>query len=102
MRETANTRRLVAYAVAGLAPGVSLLARLRIGPEVMDEHALYIVFCPAVMIAAYLGGFRTGLLATLISAAAVAYFFLEPPHSFRIATAHDAVGLAFFVLVGTF
>ena len=94
--------RLIAYPVAVLAPAVSLLLRLRVGPEVMDERALYIAFCPAVMIAAYLGGLGPGLLATILSGAAVSYYFLEPIDSFGIHAAHDAVALAFFVLVGAF
>src|SRR3954454_17750474 len=86
--------RLVAYGVAVLAPAVSLLVRLHVSPEVMDERALYIVFCPAVMVAAYLGGFGPGLLATSLSGAAVSFYFLDPPYSFGIHTAHDAVALA--------
>ena len=99
MREKLRTR-LVAYGVAVLAPAVSLLVRLLIGPQVMEERALYITFCPAVMIAAYLGGFRPGMLATLLSAATVDYFFVEPRGSFWIEHAHDGVALVCFVMVG--
>jgi PAS domain S-box-containing protein len=93
--------RLVAYGVAVLATVVTLLVRLLLGPKVMDERALYISFVPAVMIAAYLGGWWPGLLATLLSVGAIDYFFIEPRYTFWIqTTVDDWIGLSFFVLVG--
>jgi two-component system sensor histidine kinase/response regulator len=94
--------RVIAYGLAVLGPAVCLLVRLQVGPQVMDERALYIAFCPAVMLAAYVGGFWPGLLATLLSAAAVLYFFVNPIHNLWVETAHDAVAVVFFVLVGAF
>ena len=46
------------------------------------------------MIAAYFGGLWPGLLATLLSAAAVNYFIIEPRYSFVIANTANAVALA--------
>src|SRR5258705_13099547 len=69
--------RLAAYGVALLATAVSLSVRWPLR-TVLGDRSLYAIFFPAVMIAAYLGGFGPGLLATLLSALAVMYFFLEP------------------------
>ena len=59
--------RLVAYGVAVLATAVSLLARWPLWP-VLGDGVPHMTFFPAVMIAAYFGGFGPGLLATVLSA----------------------------------
>ena len=61
--------RLVAYGVAMLATAVSLLVRWPLWP-VLGDRALYMAFFPAVLIAAYFGGFGPGLLATSLGALA--------------------------------
>ena len=66
----------------------------------VGDRALYITFCPGIMIAAYLGGFWPGLLATLLCASAASFFLLEPRGSFH--SAEDAIALMIFVLVGAF
>src|SRR5439155_5729933 len=58
-------------------------------------------FFPAVMIAAYVGGFWPGLLATLLSAAAANYFLTGQLRSFQVSSVNDAAALVLFVLVGT-
>ncbi len=58
----------------------------------------YITFYPAVILAALYGGFPAGLLATLLSALAVAFFWIEPVGQLTIHHAADAWGLAFFAL----
>jgi PAS domain S-box-containing protein len=58
-------------------------------------------FFPAVMVAAYLGGFWPGLLATLLSAAAANYFLTGQFPSFRATSVDHVVALICFVLVGT-
>jgi PAS domain S-box-containing protein len=99
MHESPRTR-LVAYGVAVLATGVSLLVRWPLWP-VMGHGGRYMTFFPAVMVSAYYGGFGPGLLATFLSALAATYFLTEPCYAFEIASVHDAVGLVLFVLVGT-
>jgi PAS domain S-box-containing protein len=98
MRESTRAR-LVAYGVAVLAPALTLFVRAASMP-VLDDRARYIIFCPAVMIAAYLGGLRPGLLATLICAAAMDFFLIPPLYSFRIEDSYDALALSCFILVG--
>ena len=48
------------------------------------------------MLAALHGGFRAGMLATLFSAAAVDYFWMEPAWTFRIAETKDWAALGVF------
>ena len=85
--------------MALLAPAAALLVRWYLIP-VVGDRALYITFCPGIMIAAYLGGFWPGLLATLLCASAASFFLLEPRGSFH--SAEDAIALMIFVLVGAF
>src|SRR5262245_32479546 len=91
--------RLVAYGMAVLAPAVTLLVEWPLWP-VRGDRVLYMAFFPAVLIAAYLGGFWPGLLTTFLSALAATYFLVDPPDSLAITTVHDAVAVSLFVLVG--
>src|SRR3954471_8976065 len=99
MNETPRAR-LVAYLVAVLAPAVSLLVRWPLW-SLLGDAVPHMTFFPAVMIAAYFGGFWPGLLATLISAAAANYFLTHQLSSFQVTSVNDAVALILFVLVGT-
>ena len=98
MNETPR-RRLVAYGVAVLAPAVSLLVRWLLWP-VMGDAVPHMTFFPAVMIAAYFGGFWPGLLATGLGAVAANYFFTQQLRSFRVTNVNDAAALVLFLLVG--
>src|SRR5947209_5729231 len=93
--------RLVAYGVAVLAPALSLLVRWPLWP-VLGDAVPHMTFFPAVMIAAYFGGFWPGLLATFLSAAAANFFLTGQLRSFHISSANDIAALIIFTLVGTF
>ena len=54
------------------------------------------LFFPAVMIAASYGGRGPGLVATTLSAAAIAYFFMPPYWSFKVGAA-DLIRLVAFI-----
>ena len=75
--------RLVAYGVALLATAVTL--RRSRGPLLLGRcwgtAVLHMAFFPAVMIAAYLGGFWPGLLATVLGALAATVLRSSTPHS---------------------
>src|SRR5438876_11725610 len=81
MHETARAR-LVAYSVAVMAPAVSLLLRWPLAP-VLGDAVPHMTFFPAVMIAAYLGGFWPGLLATILSAFAANFLVPQPRPSLQ-------------------
>jgi PAS domain S-box-containing protein len=98
MRETVGPR-VVAYGVAVLATGGCLLIRWPLWP-VLGETVPHMTFFPAVMIAAYFGGFWPGLLATILSAGAANYFFTGQLRSFHVTGANDMAALTLFVLTG--
>ena len=60
----------------------------------------YILFYPAVFVAAGFGGLGPGVLATLISALLADYFYLEPMGQLAIARTSDSLGLALFAGMG--
>src|SRR6185436_3036740 len=55
-----------------------------------------IFFFPAVAAAAWLGGLRPGIFATLLSSAAAAWAFIEPVGRLNVAGTADFVALASF------
>jgi PAS domain S-box-containing protein len=90
---------VVAYGVAVLATGGCLLIRWPLWP-VLGETVPHMTFFPAVMIAAYSGGFWPGLLATILSAGAANYFLTGQLRSFHLTGANDLAALTLFVLTG--
>src|SRR5262245_25558296 len=91
--------RLVAYGVAVLATGLTVLLRLPL-VQVVGYHAPFMTFLPAVMVSAYLGGLRPGLLATLLGALAADYFFVPPIYSFGMPDVEHLYGEVLFALTG--
>ncbi|MDB5384896.1 MAG: domain S-box [Planctomycetaceae bacterium] len=98
MNETRRTP-LVAYSIAVLGPAVSLLIRWPLW-TVLEDRLPHMTFFPAVALAAYYGGLRSGLLATVLSSLAAGYFLLTTQSSLPLSYTHVAVGFCLFVLVG--
>ncbi|MEA2734872.1 MAG: hypothetical protein QOE14_1323, partial [Humisphaera sp.] len=93
--------RLLAYGVALPILALALILRWRFH-SVLGERALYSSFIPAVMIAAYFGGFWPGFVVTLASAIASNYFIVEPRFTLQLKGTGDDVAMFLFVLSGTF
>jgi PAS domain S-box-containing protein len=91
---------LVSYGVALVATAVSLLIRWPFWP-LLGNAVPQMTFFPAVMIAAYVGGFWPGFVATILSAFAANYFVAEQPTGFHFTRVNDIAALCLFVLVGT-
>src|SRR3977135_4424440 len=100
MNETPRAR-LIAYGVAVLAPAVSLLALWPLWP-VLGDAVPHMTFFPAVMIAAYFGGFGPGLLATILSAVAANYFIPHQVPSPQATRVNEIAALFLFMLTGAF
>ena len=85
-----------AYILASLAAGVAAALRMAIDPYVTGVQ--YITFFPAVVITTLISGFGAGLLCVALSAAAAAFFVLEPRWSFYVESPAEAVDLLLFIL----
>ena len=66
--------------------------------DVLGDVAPFLPFILAVMIAAWYGGWKPGLLATLLSALTSVYLFVPPYSSFRIVNVKEGAGLAVFLI----
>jgi len=91
----------LSYGAAVVATGVAILLRVALTPLLAGSHSVvpYITFFPTVLFVTWYGGFRAGAFSILLSALAVAYVFLEPLGSLRVANPGDLVTLFIFVLV---
>src|SRR2546427_8233560 len=90
--------RLVAFGVAVLGPAISLLIRWPLW-AVLGDYLPHMTFLPAVALAAYYGGLRPGLLATLLCALAADSFLLATQSSLEISYTPGAGG--FWLVVNT-
>src|SRR5687768_2076490 len=86
----------------GVAIGLAVLAvlaRLSLDP-LWGIKLPYITLFPAIMLAAWVGGFWPGVATTAISGAAAFYFWVDPVHSWGISDRSDWIGVVVFSLVG--
>jgi PAS domain S-box-containing protein len=88
----------LAWAIAVAAPLAALALTLPLR-EQLDPNFLF-VFLAAVVVAAWRGGFGTGVLATFLSAALVAFAHMPPRWSLAVTSRADAVKLAMFAALG--
>jgi signal transduction histidine kinase len=103
----ARARRRSRIAVRRLAAsGVGIAAALTVIPVKMalnDSVGRDVGFIPAitaVLVAAWLGGFLPGLLATLTGVVVETTFFMEPPGSNAPVAEPDRIRLGMFILLG--
>jgi signal transduction histidine kinase len=85
-----------AYAGAVFAVVVATLATVALLPWMGSSTSL--LFFPAVVIVAMYGGYGPSLLATVLSTASLAYFFVPPRYSFDMGP-DDAIRVAVFTIV---
>lgn len=68
--------------------------------RLLSDEAPFLLFTLAVAASAIWGGFRSGILATFLSALLATYFFLAPHFSLRLAQPANILHLALFIAVG--
>jgi signal transduction histidine kinase/CheY-like chemotaxis protein len=89
----------IRYGLAVASVAVILLVKLLLD-RVFGEGPPLILLLAAVMVAAWYGGPKPGLLALAISVLACGFFVFEPFHSLRIGGAPDGLRLAVFIVEG--
>jgi signal transduction histidine kinase/CheY-like chemotaxis protein len=92
-------QRWLDYAVAICVTAVVILVR-EVLSVWLGRSAPFLASIVAVLIAAFQGGFRPGLLATALSAAASDFFFVPPLFSLRIEKLVHGSHLIMFVVIG--
>jgi PAS domain S-box-containing protein len=97
-RFAADQPRPLRYGGAVLLVAVATILRYALDRS-FGAGSTYATFYPVTLLVAVLGGLGPGILATLLSAAAAAYYFLDP-HGIGVANPGDAIGLGIFALTG--
>lgn len=85
---------LAAILLVGLALGAAELLS-----QAMDLRNIALVFLIAVLISAVTGGFGPALVASVLSALAMNFFFIPPLYTLTIGDPENAVALGFFLIV---
>jgi PAS domain S-box-containing protein len=88
-------RDAIAVAVVLAAAATRMVFLSAIG-----THAPFVTFYPAVIFAAIYGGWRAGLLATVLSAILADYFWFEPVGQFIMTRPSDWLAIVVFILSG--
>jgi len=88
--------RLSEYAAAVVAVAIATLATFLMQPWM--GPSISVLFFPAVLTVAMYGGYGPALVATVLSALSLAYFFVPPRYSLNIGP-DDAIRLAVFTAV---
>ena len=86
--------RLLLYGLAVLAVAVAWLARIAL-VLVLHDQSPYLLFVPAVLVAAGLGGWGPGLVATALATLLGLFAFPAAPH---ISGAETATAIAFMLI----
>lgn len=90
-----------AYLVAMTATVATFGLRLALDGPLGDRPTL-VMFTLPIMVSAYLGGLRAGLLATGITFLGASYYLLPPIHSLAVASPTERWQQVFVVLAGVF
>ena len=96
---TDRERRWQPYAAAAVLTLACVLLRIALAPWVGSRSFLIIFFLP-VIVAAYLGGLRPGLVATALAGLATMYVALPPYYHFGFGTSLDFAHWLFMLLEG--
>ncbi|MBD0334596.1 MAG: PAS domain S-box protein [Cyanobacteria bacterium Co-bin13] len=87
------------YGLAVVTTVTSLLIRLLLVP-ILGLAGPFLLFAPAIMLSAWYGGFRPGLVATALSCLLATYFLIEPIFSVSMAAPSDFVRMLLFSAIG--
>jgi PAS domain S-box-containing protein len=88
-----------AYLLAMVATAATLGLRLTLASQLEGRPTL-IVFTLPIMLSAYVGGLRAGLLATALSCLGASYYLLAPFNNFRVESVVDRWDIFFLMLAG--
>jgi PAS domain S-box-containing protein len=87
---------LLHYGFAILLTALAVLIRIPL-VLVLGVGVPFILFYPAVTLSAWYGGLGPGLLATVLSALAAAFLYIEPISSLTLTNLSDAIRLTLFI-----
>ncbi len=86
------------YGVAVALTGSTLMIRVLIGNRIEVPNLILLI--TPIILSAYWGGLKPGLLATLSSVAGADFFILQPIYSFYVASNTNRIQLVFLSITG--
>src|SRR5262245_3281493 len=93
-------KRIFVFAGALLPPLVAFVLQWALWGFI--EPLVWFLFYPAVFISSWMGGRRSGVIATVISIAVVWWFFIPPQYSLEKNPTHFFSAGAFLTMAGLF
>lgn len=96
---TVKQSSLLRYGTAVLSVGFATVLMLLLDPLLAMSQSPFLLFFGAVMLSAWYGGLRPGLLAAVLSGLISTYFFLPPAYSWTL-TLVNGSRLSLFLLEG--
>ncbi len=87
------------YSVIVASVALSTLARFALAP-LLGTRAAFIIYFPALVLSAWVGGWVGGLVALALSTLVATYYFLSPAQALLIPERSDQVSLLVFIVVG--
>ncbi|MDQ6829503.1 MAG: ATP-binding protein [Gemmatimonadota bacterium] len=84
------------YGASLLAVAIATGVTLLFGPYI--GRAIFLLYWPAVLFAAWYGGFRAALLASILSVLAADYFFMPPLHHILASDPRDLMPMGVFAI----
>jgi PAS domain S-box-containing protein len=91
--------RPIAYVLTIAVVGLAGFVRWLLNP-VLGDYAPFVTFFIAVLVASWLGGLRTGLLAVLLSTLVALHFFVPPSGALVPDLSVHVVGVAAYLVAG--
>ena len=85
------------YVLPILTIGLALLLTLLLQPLMQLGYSL--LFLAAVMVSAWYGGLKSGLIATFLAIISLSYFFISPTYSIWISEINGIAWLVLFIVV---
>jgi K+-sensing histidine kinase KdpD len=92
-----SRQALITYGLPILTVGLALLLTLLLRSLLQLGYSL--LFLAAVMISAWYGGLKSGLIATLLAIISLTYFFIAPTYSLWISQLNGVAWLVLFIVV---
>jgi PAS domain S-box-containing protein len=98
-RTQTGGRAWVGYAIALGGTLAAVWSRRELVADVGPDLPVYLTFYPVIVLSALFGGTGAGLLATVLSATLINYFFIPPIGTFWIERPVDMASMAIFVTI---
>lgn len=97
-----SARTLADYFLAITLPIAGLILAFSIGQPYTKTVSDVLFFAPFVIISAWNGGFKTGVVSTIITAILIDYFLIPPINSFMVTDPFYTLQLILILVEGTF